>query len=155
MRRPMILTTVVGALLLAGAITAAPADARVTSRESPRDPARTIDRLSELPEERGISVMSRIDHGEGARAAGLELGPSVLVLFGDPKVGTPLMQDDPRAGLGLPMKMLAWRDDDGRTQLSWEDPATLAERFDIDPDHPVLGRIANALEGLADATIER
>src|SRR4030081_1403704 len=70
--------------------------------------AATADRLIAALEGRGITVFARIEHGGGARAAGLELPDEELLVFGDPRAGTPLMQDDPQGGYELPLRLLVW-----------------------------------------------
>ena len=75
--------------------------------------ADTVSRLLEAIEERDLTVFARIDHAAGARAAGLELASEEVVAFGNPRAGTPLMQSDPRVGIELPLRILAWEDDPG------------------------------------------
>jgi uncharacterized protein (DUF302 family) len=74
----------------------------------------TIDRLERTATSRGLTVFARIDHGAGAAKVGMALRPTVLVLFGHPRGGTPLMQERQTAGLDLPLKALAWEDAEGR-----------------------------------------
>ncbi len=113
----------------------------------------TADRLSKALEAKGIKVAARIDHAAGAKAAGLELPPTVVIMFGNPKLGTPLMQADPRIGLELPMKMLIWQDKAGKVWLGYTPPATLQARYDLKGQGPVesLKAMAGALEGFAKA----
>ena len=94
--------------------------------EVPGDVASVVDRLTAGLRDRGVEVFATIDHAAGARAAGLDLADEVLLVFGDPAVGTALMQADPRAGVDLPLRVLVWSQD-GVTRLAYQDPAVLAE----------------------------
>ena len=99
---------------------------------------KTLDRL-------GVAVFARIDHAAGARAAGLELADEVVLVFGDPAVGTALMQADPRVGIDLPLRMLVWAED-GRTRVGYRDPRALAVPAAVAPVleklNGLLGRVA-------------
>ncbi len=92
------------------------------------DVAGTVRRLRDALKIRGVTLFAEIDHAAGALEVGLELRPTVLVIFGSAKAGTPLMQADQRIGIDLPLKILVWQDMDGSTQISWMDPSTVAER---------------------------
>src|SRR5258708_15299541 len=84
--------------------------------------ADTIDRLVKIAETNGLTVFCRIDHTKNAEVAGLELRPTQLVIFGNPKVGTDLMVDNPVSGLDLPLKALAWEAADGQVRLTYAAP---------------------------------
>lgn len=100
-------------------------------REAKFPVAETADRLAKALEEKGIKVAARVDHAAGAKAAGMELSPTVVLMFGNPKLGTPLMQADPRAGLDLPMRVLVWQDKAGKTMVGYAAPSGLAQRYDL------------------------
>jgi len=100
----------------------------IQSRFSTRE---TIDRVAAKATALGLNVFARIDHSAGASKAGLPLRPTELLLFGNPKEGTPLMQDRQSAGLDLPTKMLAWEDDDGKVWLSRNETAWVAQRHGL------------------------
>jgi uncharacterized protein (DUF302 family) len=91
----------------------------------------TIDRLAAAVAEAGLRVFARIDHGQGAADAGLELRPTELLIFGHARGGTPLMQDRQTAGIDLPLKALAWEDAEGTVWVTYNDAAWLAERHGI------------------------
>jgi len=91
----------------------------------------TIDRLAEAIERSGLHVFTRIDHAAGARDVGASLRPTELLIFGNPRGGTPLMQDRQLAGIDLPVKALAWEDEDGKIWLSYNDPHWIAERHGL------------------------
>src|ERR1700685_1018852 len=84
--------------------------------------AATIERLEALLKARGVMVFARIDFSGDAARAGLTLRPQQLLIFGNPKAGTPLMQAEPAAGLDLPLKALVWQDADARTWIAYNDP---------------------------------
>lgn len=91
----------------------------------------TIDRLVATVTGAGLRIFARIDHAAGAREIGAPLRPTELLIFGHPKGGTPLMQDNQLAGIDLPIKALAWEDDQGKVWLSYNDAQWLAERHGL------------------------
>ena len=110
----------------------------------------TVARLVDAIESRGLTVFARIDHAAAAREAGLELADEQVVLFGNPRAGTPLMQSDPRVGVELPLRILVWADPDG-VLLGYRDPRELAGPYDIAAEHQaILEQMATLLGELAD-----
>jgi uncharacterized protein (DUF302 family) len=107
-------------------------------------------RLREAIDAHGLQVFARIDHAAGARKADVDLEPDVVLIFGNPRVGTPLMQADPRVGIELPLRMLVWQDPDG-THVGYLDPRELAGRYALDGQQQTLERQAAALTELAAA----
>jgi uncharacterized protein (DUF302 family) len=93
--------------------------------------AETIDRLESVVRSKGLMVFLRIDHSANATQVGMELRPTQLLIFGNPKGGTPLMQDKQTAGLDLPVRALAWEDANGLVWLSYDDPVWVARRHDL------------------------
>jgi uncharacterized protein (DUF302 family) len=91
----------------------------------------TIDRLVAAVTARGLNVFARIDHAAGAASVGMELRPTLLVIFGNPRGGTPLMQDRQTAGIDLPVKALAWEDAGGAVWLTYNDARWLARRHGL------------------------
>ena|ERR1700680_782430 len=87
-----------------------------------------IDRLERDVKSKGMTVFARVDHAAGAKEAGLALRPTELLIFGNAKAGTPLMQVYQTIGIDLPLKVLAWQDAAGKVWLSYNDPAWLAAR---------------------------
>ena len=81
----------------------------------------------------------------------MELRPTHLLIFGNPKLGTALMEIDQRIGLDLPMKVLAWQAEDGQNWIGYVDPAEIAERYCIDDDHEVVKTLRNALDAFTTA----
>ena len=121
---------------------------------SPHDVAGTVDRLAAALESKGLTVFARIDHGGNAEKADLELGDVEVLLFGNPKLGTPLMRCGPTMAIDLPQRMLAFVDAGGDTRLAWNDPFWLAGRHGIDAEGEcaeVLATVNGALENFARA----
>ena len=125
----------------------------VIKRESPFDVTATAQRLVAVLEEKGLTVFARVDHAAGAQGVGLSLRPTELVIFGNPRVGTPLMQCRQEVALDLPQKALVWEDADGRVWLGYNDPAWLAERHAVAGCAVVLEKIGNALAAIAAAVV--
>ena len=103
-------------------------DTGIVTKLSPRSVNDTVSRLTTLLAERGMKVFAIVDHSGEARAAGLELRDTKVVIFGNPKGGTPIMDAAPLAALDLPLKVLVW-DDAGQTKASYAPPAALAARY--------------------------
>ena len=110
----------------------------------------TADRLEKVLKSKGMTVFARIDHAAGAKKVGKELAPTELVIFGNPKVGTPLMQCGNSVAIDLPQKALIWQDKGGQAWLSYNDPNYLAKRHSI-RDCGVVNKIVNALKNFANA----
>ncbi len=126
------------------------ADGMVTVK-SPHDVAATVDKLVAVLESKGMNVFARINHAEGAMKAGMELRPTELVIFGNPKVGTPLMLCSQSIAIDLPQKMLAWQDEDGNVHLGYNDPMHLKARHGTEGCDEVLGKVSGALANFAKA----
>jgi len=105
----------------------------------------TADRLENVLNSKGMTVFSRIDHAAGAAKVGKTLRPTELVIFGNPKVGTPLMQCSQSIAIDLPQKALIWEDETGQVWLSYNDPQYLAKRHSTQGCDQVLKKVANAL----------
>ena len=110
--------------------------------------AETSGRLKEAIERRGLRVFARIDHAGAAREAGLTLSDEEVVIFGSPKAGTPLMQDDPRIGIELPLRMLIWTDGDS-AMIGYNDPRDLANRYSVAEHAESLEQMNDLLAALA------
>ncbi len=112
--------------------------------------ANTVQRLRELVAERGMKLFAVVDHSGEARAAGLALRDTQVVIFGSPLAGTPVMDAAPLAALDLPLKVLVW-DDRGQTRIAYTAPAELAGRYGLSDD--LAARLAG-IDTLTDALIE-
>jgi uncharacterized protein (DUF302 family) len=127
----------------------------IVTKPSAFSVAETIERLEKNARERDFVIVARIDHGAAATKAGLELRPTVLLIFGNPKGGTPLMQSAPSIGPDLPLKALAWEDAAGRTWLAYNDPQWLAQRHGLSGRPELVQRMSTVLDQLTDAATKR
>jgi len=111
----------------------------------------TLDRLTAALKDKGITPVARVDHAAAAKAAGLDLRPTEVLFFGNPKLGTPLMQANRRVGIDLPMRVLAWEDDAGKVWIGYARPETLKARYKIEGRDEVFKAMAGALEAFTSA----
>jgi uncharacterized protein (DUF302 family) len=116
--------------------------------QSSLGPAETMNRLVAEVGAKGLTVFGRIDHAAGASEAGLPLAPTEVLIFGNARGGTPLMQSNQTIGIDLPIKVLVWQDASGSTWISYNDPAWLAARHGL--GHEVDAAV-KAMTGLLDA----
>jgi uncharacterized protein (DUF302 family) len=110
--------------------------------------AETVTRLITAIERRGMTVFARIDHAAAAREAGLDLNEEQVILFGNPRAGTVLMQTDPRIGIELPLRILVWEGADGPL-LGHNDPRELSDVYDVKAQSSTLEMMAGLLAELA------
>lgn len=138
-------------LFLFASVTSAREDSGIVSRASPYSVAETINRLEAVLKGKGITIFTRIDHAGEAAKAGLKMRPAQLLIFGNPKAGTPIMNAAPLAAIDLPWKALAWEDAEGKTWLSYNDPTYFMERFKLTDQvmKPLMG-----IGGLIDAAVK-
>ncbi len=131
---------------------AAPEVEGMVVSESPHDVTQTVEQLEAALETGGLTIVAEVDHSASAEKAGLTLPPTYLVIFGNPKAGTPLMQESRTVAIDLPQKMLVW-EDEGTVYVGYNDPVYLAERHGLDPEGEGIMNISAALSGLADAAV--
>lgn len=137
------------ALALGLAFASAPALAQggeLIERTSPHSVDETVERLTAAIENAGATHFATVPHAKGAERVGLELTPSALVIFGNPNVGTPIMQENIRAGLDLPIRVLVFSED-GETRLATLAPSALAARYGVDAEE-ALGKMEGAINNL-------
>jgi uncharacterized protein (DUF302 family) len=128
---------------------AAPGLTTIASSHGPKD---TMNRLEAEVKAKGMTVFARIDHAAGAAGVGLSLRPTELLIFGNAKAGTPLMQSVQTIGIDLPLKALVWQDASGKTWLSYHDPAWLAQRHGLSGEtEPAVGMMRAAIGAVAKA----
>jgi uncharacterized protein (DUF302 family) len=113
--------------------------------------AETIDRLEKVVKARGVTVFARIDHAGEAEKAGLKMRPTQLLILGNPKAGTPVMNAAPSVAIDLPLKALAWEDASGKVWLGYNSADYLKQRHSIPDD---LTKNVGAIAGLVDAALE-
>ena len=135
-------------LLLAGALHA---QQGVKNVESSHGVAATADKLEAVLKKKGMNVFARIDHAAGASKVGHELRPTQLLIFGNPKVGSPLMKCAQTVALDLPQKALVWQDAAGKVWLSYNDPMYLSQRHGVGECGGVLKKVSGALANFAAA----
>jgi uncharacterized protein (DUF302 family) len=124
----------------------------LTSLRSSNSPRDTMNRLEAEVKARGMTVFARIDHAAGAAAAGLSLRPTEVLIFGNAKSGTLLMQSVQTIGIDLPLKAMVWQDASGETWLSYNGPAWLAHRHGLSSESGhVIGNMSAALADIAKA----
>ena len=111
----------------------------------------TADRLENVLSGKGMTIFNRINHAEGAAKAGIALRDTELIIFGNPKVGSPLMQCEQTIALDLPQKALIWQDAQGTVWISYNDPNYLKKRHGMSGCEAVLQKVTNALAGITKA----
>ena len=127
------------------------ADGLITIRSS-HGPKETMTRLEAAVQAKGLTVFAHVDHAAGAAEVGLSLRPTDLLIFGNAKGGTPLMQSVQTVGIDLPLKALVWQDASGSTWLAYNDPAWLAKRHGLTREADAsVSALAAALAALAKA----
>lgn len=117
--------------------------------DSPYGVGKTMDRLEQIVRDKGFRVFDRIDHAKGAQGVGLKLRPTQLLIFGNPKKGTLMMQSNQTAAIDLPMKYLVWQDAAGKVQVGWNDPAWMAARHHITDRAKLVQGMTGALKTFA------
>jgi uncharacterized protein (DUF302 family) len=125
------------------------ADGLVTVRSN-HGPKETMSRLEAEVKSKGLTVFAHVDHASDAAEVGLPLRATELLIFGNAKGGTPLMQLDQTMGIDLPLKVLVWQDQSGATWVSYNDPRWLAERHGLGKDaESIVSALTGALRAIA------
>jgi len=114
----------------------------------------TIDRLEGVLLKKGMTIFKRVNHTAGAEKAGLQLRPTELLIFGNPKVGTPLMLCSQVAALDLPQKALAYEDENGQVWLAYNDPIYMAKRHRTKDCDAAVQKVSHALAKFASASVK-
>ena len=121
----------------------------LTSIQSSFGPKATMDRLDAEISAREMIVFARIDHSAGAAEVGLTLRPTELIIFGNARGGTPLMQSVQTVGIDLPLKLLVWQDAQGKTWISYNEPGWIARRHGVSDAQPVVNKMADLLSAIS------
>lgn len=140
---PRLVTALIASLALAG-----PALADIEEIPAEGSVSQVADRLESAIIDAGAKVFLRVDHAAGAKSVDMALDDSEVVIFGNPKLGSQPMQDDIRAGLYLPLKMLVFSKE-GTTHIAWEEPEEMFDDLDIDEDAAYLTKMENAMKMFA------
>ncbi|CCN50353.1 conserved hypothetical protein [Vibrio nigripulchritudo MADA3029] len=130
------------------------ADNGLISVKSHHSVEQTAEKLINVLESKGMTVFTQIKHDEGAKKVGMELRPTRLVIFGNPKVGTPLMKCSQTTAIDLPQKMLIWQDASGENWLSYNSPDYLNDRHGLEGCAKVIGKVKQALGNFAKAATQ-
>src|SRR5438874_2921209 len=112
-------------------------------------PKETMDRLVAEIGANGLQVFARIDHAAGAAEVDLTLRPTELIIFGNARGGTPLMEASQTTGIDLPLKVLVWKDAEGKTWLSYNEPSWIIQRHHLGIKAEIVGKLAAALRAIA------
>lgn len=107
-----------------------------------------MDRLVAEIRAKGMNVFARIDHAAGAAEVGLKLRPTELILFGNARGGTPLMQSVQTVGIDLPLKVLVWQDEEGKTWVSYNEPRWIAQRHGVTSTEQVVSKMTDMLSAM-------
>ena len=121
--------------------------------ESPYSVEETVTRLQTLLENNGITVFAQVDHAAGAASVELVLPPTQVIIFGNPRVGTPLMQCGQSVAIDLPQKALIWEDEAGQVYLGYNDPRYLAERHNLSDCEDAIARVETALGNISQTAV--
>ena len=121
----------------------------LTTIPSQFGPKETVDRLETEIRGHGLDVFARIDHAAGAAEVGLNLRPTELIIFGNARGGTPLMQSVQTVGIDLPLKALVWEDAAGKTWISYNEPNWIAQRHGVANAKPVVSKMTELLSAIA------
>ncbi|AIW21477.1 DUF302 domain-containing protein [Vibrio coralliilyticus] len=140
-----------GAILLSASMSVIAAQG-VVMHESPYSVKETADRFEAIAKKKGLNIFARVDHQANAEGVGLELRPTELIIFGNPKVGTPLMQCAQSVAIDLPQKVLVTQDKEQKVWLSYNDPNYIKQRHDVKGCDEVITKVTNVLSGLSKAT---
>ncbi len=146
--RPLILATAMSALMALPATAA-----EMISKASPHSVTITMDRLAAAVEAAGATVFARVDHAAGAASVDMDLRPTEVLIFGNPKLGTPAMLDGQTAGLDLPLRVLVYADGEGVVQVAYHDPAGLAETHGLPADAEYIAMMTGALDKLTSKAV--
>jgi uncharacterized protein (DUF302 family) len=141
---------IVFSLLAAILVPAAHADEGVVTKKSANSVGVTLDCLAKELKGKGLTIFARVDHTKNAEGVGLSLRPTQLLIFGNPKLGTLLMDSNQLAGLDLPMKALAWQDAEGQVWLSYNAPTYIAGRHHITDQVEAVKKMTGALGKFTD-----
>lgn len=114
----------------------------------------TTDRLEKILKENGLTIFEKVNHREGAASVKMDLSPTTVLIFGNPKLGTPLMQCAPTVGIDLPQKILIWQDQDQQVKVGYNSPDYLKKRHNIEGCNQELQKINGALEKFAQSATE-
>ena len=123
-------------------------------KKSPYSVTDTLNKLETILRKKGMTIFKRISHSDGARKAEIKLRDTEILIFGNPKVGTPFMLCQQSVALDLPQKALAYKDKNNQVWLAYNDPAYIAERHGVSGCETTISKISNALANLTNAAVK-
>ena len=138
-------TTVFAAMIVIGFSSVTLADNGLITKKSKHSAVETIDRLERILKKKGINVMARVNHSDNAAGVDIKVRPTVLLIFGNPKLGSHFFTSNQLAGIDLPMKALAWEDEKGQVWLTYNDPVYIANRHGIKDREKIVKKMTGAL----------
>lgn len=147
--RLLVLSFVAISVLLSGQLKAA----ELVKKKSAHSVEETVKKLSAAVEGAGAKVFAKIDHAAGAKSAGMELRPTQVLIFGNPKLGTPALMAAQSAGLDLPLRVVVFEDKAGTVYVVYHAPSKLADDHGIPSDAQVLKKMTGALDKLTNKAI--
>jgi uncharacterized protein (DUF302 family) len=151
MSRLLILMTVTIIGVVSSHVVRATDGAAFVVKESATDFDATVERVRTEIEKRGATIVTTVDHAAAAKASGLELRPTKVIIFGNPRLGTPLMQKEQKAGIDLPLRVLIWKDANGKVQIGYWPPSRITDALGIDDPGKVTDKMAAALNAITSA----
>ena len=122
--------------------------------KSPHSVTDTLNKHETILRKKGMTIFKRISHSDGASKAGIKLRDTEILIFGNPKVGTPFMLCQQSVALDLPQKALAYKDKNNQVWLAYNDPAYIAERHGVSGCETTISKISNALANLTNAAVK-
>ena len=128
-----------------------PADKGLVTLSSAHNTTETVNRLKALLAEKAIELFAHIDHAAAATKVGLSLRPTQVLIFGNPKAGTPLMQNQQTVGLDLPLRVLVWEDEAGKVWLTYRRVTALARQHHVNDRDEVVKTLDDGLSALVQA----
>lgn len=129
-------------------------ESQLITKDSPYDVNTTYDKLKNIISNNpNLKILLELDHSKNAASADLELNPTKIIMFGNPKLGTPLMQASQTVSIDLPQKIIVYSTDDSKTKISYNDPLYLKERHNIQGKDDVLQKISGALDNITNKVI--
>jgi len=144
-----------GIVLLATSFSVVASDNGLVKYESHYLVKETADRFESIAESKGLTLFARVDHQHNASGVGLKLRPTEVIIFGNPKVGTPLMQCAQEVAIDLPQKVMISEDANNKVWLSYNNPNYLMKRHDIKGCDEVINKISDVLSKLSKAAVTK
>lgn len=145
------------ALLFAGLFFASTqlmaADSMIVKKESKHSVSETMDKFEAIVKEKGLGVFGRVNHQENAKTVDLEMGEAEVLIFGNPKMGTLLMKQDIAVALDLPMKVVVYKDAEGKVFIAYRQPKALLADYALE-DNPAIEKATGALDKLTSAAVK-